>query len=143
MRFQRQRNLAGGLLNLSSSASKIGVAVGAIAVIGVCGFLIWRGLIRQQPPPPPPTMVTVMECEKCHNKKEFSQAELTEMGKEKVMAMVINGLDCPKCSGDKTMKLTIECPIPTCHFHYLQVASGENICPKCGANYTKARIANP
>ena len=143
MRFQRQRNFASGLLNVTTPAGKIGVTIGAIALIGVCGFLVYRGLFRDKPPETLPLALTVMECEKCHNTQEFSPAEIKEMGKEKYMTMTQAGIDCPKCGAVKGMKMTVMCPIPSCHFHYLIKFGEKNLCPKCGADYTEAKIANP
>lgn len=144
MRYQRQHDLSSGLLNLSTPASKIGVVAGAIAVIGLCGFFIWRGLIRQQPVEPAPILATVMECEKCQNVKEIPNDELKAMGKDVAMAMMQGGMDCPKCGGVKSMKFTIECPDPACRFHFLEKSArsetGSIVCPKCHQDYTQSVI---
>lgn len=146
MRFQRQRNLADGLLNLSTPASKVGVVIGAIALICVCGFFIYRGLTNDPTVKPPTVAQIVLECEKCHAVKEFTREEAKALGREKLEELTLVGMDCTNaaCGGKKSMKWTLECPVRTCHAHYLRPKFGEKeTCPKCGADYTQAKIANP
>jgi hypothetical protein len=141
MRFQRQSNFAKGLLNLSSSASKAAVTIVALALIGACGFYIWHSWTKPPEGSPTKPLAAVFECEKCHETKKFDDADLNTMGREAFRALIQAGIDCPKCGGTKTMRLTLECPDPKCGQHYLPAPFGqESVCPKCGLNYSEGML---